>query len=214
MNKHSIYQIQVRGLLDSTWSHWFDGFKLESIPGPDGSTNTLLTGPVPDQPALFGVLLKIRDLNLELIEVKKMNAQPITKEQFVKRLTGLLLRSGLADFPKDDTDRHILLKSAVLTLGPVDTLTEKEVSEKLDIWVKDIAQVKSFDRVTLRRYLIDAGYLTRSKDGSSYAVARPAPRAGLFDPAVEEVAVTEVVAAAREEIARRKREYMEKNRGA
>ena len=59
------YQIQVKGHLDESWADWFDGFSLTHH--DDGST--LLTGPVTDQAALHGILVKVRDLGLILLAV-------------------------------------------------------------------------------------------------------------------------------------------------
>jgi hypothetical protein len=64
----AFYQIKVKGQLDLCWSEWFD--RLTITYGPDG--DTLLTGPVVDQPALFGLLLKIRDLNLTLLSLNRI----------------------------------------------------------------------------------------------------------------------------------------------
>ena len=63
-----IYQIRIRGHLDSRWSRWFGGLRL--IHEQDGTT--LLTGPVADQPALHGLLVKIRDLGLPLLSVNAL----------------------------------------------------------------------------------------------------------------------------------------------
>ena len=60
------YEIRVKGHLDSGWSEWFDGLTTTAV--EDGET--ILAGPIGDQPALFGVLAKIRDLGLQLISVK------------------------------------------------------------------------------------------------------------------------------------------------
>jgi len=59
------YEIKVQGQLDAHWSDWFEGFSLEH--GPGGST--LLSGPVLDGSALFGLLERVRDLGLTLISV-------------------------------------------------------------------------------------------------------------------------------------------------
>jgi hypothetical protein len=59
------YKIKIRGYLDDHWLDWFDG--LTFIHQSDGST--ILYGPLPDQSALHGILLKIRDLNLTLVYV-------------------------------------------------------------------------------------------------------------------------------------------------
>ncbi len=63
-----VYQIRVKGRLDGAWSAWLDG--LEITPQPNGET--LLSGPVADQTALHGILARIRDMNLILISVARM----------------------------------------------------------------------------------------------------------------------------------------------
>ena len=61
------YQIRVKGVLDSGWSAWFAGLQVTS----DESGQTVIAGPVADQAALHGLLAKIRDLGLELLEVRR-----------------------------------------------------------------------------------------------------------------------------------------------
>ena len=51
-DKPAVYEIVVKGKLDSRWSRWFAD--LQIILQPDG--NSLLTGPITDQSALFGVI--------------------------------------------------------------------------------------------------------------------------------------------------------------
>jgi hypothetical protein len=140
------------------------------------------------------------------------NPQTITRDRFCKRLAELCLRSGMPDFPKDNLDRQILLKSAALLVGNTGALyNEKEINEKLQLWLLKVCQIPHFDHVTLRRYLVDAGYLLRSSDGGQYQVVQPGGLAPLFEPDVEQLDVIKVIQDAREEIARRKREYMEKS---
>ena len=61
------YEIEVEGHLDPRWSDWFAGLKLTH---PEGGT-TLLSGSLPDQAALYGLIERIRDLNLTLISVSR-----------------------------------------------------------------------------------------------------------------------------------------------
>src|SRR3712207_6783053 len=60
------YQITVQGHLDARWSTWFDGLTITNV--ADGTA--VLAGPVRDQAALHGVLMKVRDLGLPLIAVQ------------------------------------------------------------------------------------------------------------------------------------------------
>jgi hypothetical protein len=56
-------------VLDSGWSAWFDGLRVSS----DRSGQTTIAGPVTDQAALHGLLAKIRDLGLPLLEVRRLD---------------------------------------------------------------------------------------------------------------------------------------------
>jgi hypothetical protein len=59
------YEIKIKGHLDQSWTDWFADLKLTHL---DGDV-TLLSGLVPDQAAIHGLLERIRDLNLTLISV-------------------------------------------------------------------------------------------------------------------------------------------------
>jgi hypothetical protein len=60
-----IYEIRVHGHLSNKRAEWFDGLTIENQ--PDGEA--LITGPVADQAALHGLLIRIRDLGLPLLSV-------------------------------------------------------------------------------------------------------------------------------------------------
>ena len=59
------YEIRLKGHLDAQWVTWFDGLTITLEENGD----TLLTGPVVDQAALFGLLKKVRDLGLPLVSI-------------------------------------------------------------------------------------------------------------------------------------------------
>ena len=64
---NSIIKIKIKGHLDSSWKDWFDG--LDIITEDD---HTILLGDARDEAYIYGVLNKIRDLNLNLISVEKI----------------------------------------------------------------------------------------------------------------------------------------------
>ena len=67
----TIYQIRVKGHLDDRWSDWFDGLSITLEPNGDA----LLTGPVIDQCALYGLLKKVHDLALPLVSVNVVESK-------------------------------------------------------------------------------------------------------------------------------------------
>jgi hypothetical protein len=60
-----VYKIRLEGHLGRQWDTWFEGLTLTREENGD----TLLIGPVTDQAALHGLLRKVRDLGLPLLEV-------------------------------------------------------------------------------------------------------------------------------------------------
>jgi hypothetical protein len=68
LGKPAIYEIVVKGNLEPRWSDWFDGFTVT----PQADDETLLVGPVADQPALHGLLAKVRNLGLPVLLVRRV----------------------------------------------------------------------------------------------------------------------------------------------
>ena len=60
-----VYQIRIKGHLGREWTDWFGGLTIQLQDNGD----TLLTGPVVDQAALYGLLKKVRDVGIPLLSV-------------------------------------------------------------------------------------------------------------------------------------------------
>jgi hypothetical protein len=134
----------------------------------------------------------------------------LSESQFVHRFVSLVLAGR--DYPRRPEDQHILLLSAVLAFDPLKTYTEGEVNETLRRWVHRFGENLGLDHVTLRRYLVDAGYLQRDSAGSTY---RARPEAGFytFDASITALDLDLVLEEARQERARRKQAFMDKGGG-
>lgn len=61
----AVYQIRIKGQLGAQWGAWFDGMTITQT----ANGETLITGLVADQAALYGLLRKVRDLGLPLLAV-------------------------------------------------------------------------------------------------------------------------------------------------
>jgi hypothetical protein len=63
-----VYEIKVEGHLGRHWTDWFGGLTITL----ENNGETLLTGPVLDQAALYGLLKKVRDLGMPLVSVNRL----------------------------------------------------------------------------------------------------------------------------------------------
>jgi hypothetical protein len=69
------YEIRIEGVLGEQWTAWFEGLRVSS----DG-IDTVLSGPLADQAALHGVLVKVGDLGMRLISVRRVDPGEARKE--------------------------------------------------------------------------------------------------------------------------------------
>lgn len=65
MDEPTVYQIKIKGHLDEALAGWFEDMTVTNL--EEGEA--LLTGPLPDQAALQGLLKRISNLGLILISV-------------------------------------------------------------------------------------------------------------------------------------------------
>ena len=65
MDKPTYYEIRVNGHLTGPWADWFSGLRITNLENGEA----VLSGLLPDQAALYGVLNRISSLGLKLISV-------------------------------------------------------------------------------------------------------------------------------------------------
>jgi hypothetical protein len=70
LDQPAVYEIQVQGELGDDWTIWFGTMAIAADRGL-----TTLTGSVADQAALHGILVKIRDLGLPLLSVRRIDGE-------------------------------------------------------------------------------------------------------------------------------------------
>ena len=68
------YQIRIEGHLGKQWAAWFEGLTITL----EANGDTLLTGVVVDQAALYGLLRKTRDLGMPLVSVNRLQVQELS----------------------------------------------------------------------------------------------------------------------------------------
>jgi hypothetical protein len=64
-------EIRVKECIDERWSEWLDDLTITHT----DEHETVLTGPVLDQAALYGLVAKLRDLGLSLSLVSCVEAE-------------------------------------------------------------------------------------------------------------------------------------------
>lgn len=70
LDQPAVYEIQIQGGLGDDWTIWFGTMAINVDRGV-----TTLSGSVADQAALHGILIKIRDLGLPLLSVRRIDTE-------------------------------------------------------------------------------------------------------------------------------------------
>lgn len=127
------YEIRILGHLEAHWSDWLGG--LEIMPEGD---NSLLTGTVPDQAALHGILVQIRDLGLTLISITPKNMPDEESEKVTEMLNEFrddVQYAGFARRLKAFAFDYIIIFGYILLLAVV-TMAVIKVSGLLDLYLR------------------------------------------------------------------------------
>jgi hypothetical protein len=75
-DQQAVYEIRLRGELDQDWAGWFDdGRRISGVAVEAALGETTIRGQVTDQCALYSLLIKVRDLGLLLLSVRRLESQ-------------------------------------------------------------------------------------------------------------------------------------------
>ena len=77
-DKPGLYEIRIKGRLTDRWAAWFEGLTITQ----EDNGATLLSGPIVDQAALYGLLRKVRDLGMPLLSVNRVKPDQIDASEF------------------------------------------------------------------------------------------------------------------------------------
>jgi hypothetical protein len=119
----------------------------------------------------------------------------IAAEDFVRRLRALVLGGVGPGLPRRQQDQHVLLKAVALGLAGDLPCSESDLGLALQRWLAAAGPRVEMDPVTLRRALIDFGYLRRDAAGQTYE--RCDSRAARFAPEVEALVPLDLMAEVR-----------------
>lgn len=139
-----------------------------------------------------------------------MSNSALTCDNFKKRLVDLCLRSGLSEFPTKRRDQWILLKSIAISFAAGRAYAETEVNGLIKQWLLGMRDYfPGWDHVTLRRRLVDEGFLGRQQDGACYRLHPDGPAGIVFESAIDDLDIVTVLEEGQKLIAQKKAEYLQ-----
>ncbi len=123
----------------------------------------------------------------------------------LERLLARLLKSGrLKRLPKSHKEQKIFAALAASIFDPQKRYSENELNEQLADWLSGFVRSASLDHVTVRRYMVDLGFLLRDAKGSVYRTNQ-AVISTVISPDARMVQPAEIYEAQRLESAMRRR---------
>ena len=109
-------------------------------------------------------------------------SEHITAGEFAERFLTLCARGGAGrDLPRKRRDQWILLRSIQEQLVNQRPLSEREVTARIQDWLLGTGRDFATDAVTLRRALVDDGFLERDDYGREYRASHAHERLVRFD---------------------------------
>jgi hypothetical protein len=130
----------------------------------------------------------------------------ISVDEFARRLEAQCLSRGGRGLPRKQRDKHVLYRSIVSAFEPGKEYAEKELNGILEKWLSEVGKEIEVDHVSLRRHLVDEGYLTRDPAGRAYKI-QTEWMANLFEPETDGIDPVAVIAEALKRREEKRRMY-------
>jgi hypothetical protein len=112
-----------------------------------------------------------------------MNIDPITADECDRRLRAILGPGTTGGFPRRRRDQWILLHAIASAFAHDERLSEKQATARIQDFLHGPGENLELDAVTLRRALVDEGFVDRDPSGRDYRASRRHERFVRFDDA-------------------------------
>ena len=136
--------------------------------------------------------------------MRKRHEELIGVSEFRRLLENVSRGKG---FPRKRRQQHVLLKSIALLLEQKQDYSERQINDTVQKWLDTIGRSLEIDHISLRRSLVDEGYLTRDRAGRHYRVGEGNTN-GIFEQAVNAVNPVTVIEEAEQRRVLRKQEFL------
>jgi hypothetical protein len=114
--------------------------------------------------------------------VAERGPQPVSADEYARRVRALLGPGGLRHaLPRRRRDLWILLHAIARRFGEAERLSEVEADARIADFLRGPGRALELDRVTLRRALVDEGFLDRDPAGRDYRRSRRHERRVVFE---------------------------------
>jgi hypothetical protein len=133
---------------------------------------------------------------------------PVDRREFEARLAAVC-GGRVMVLPRKQRDRHILFRAIAQTLENKSPYSERELNRSLTEWVASTGLDAPLDHVSLRRYLVEYGYLLRDRAGRLYTVRIDGNKTVRFDSGIEALDVVDLIWACRTRAIARKRRWLD-----
>jgi len=111
-----------------------------------------------------------------------MNVEVLTTNDCSRRLRAILGPGTAGGFPRRRRDRWILLREIARAFGPDDRLSEKDATARIQDFLLGPGANLELDAVSLRRALVDEGFVDRDPAGRDYRASGRHQRFVRFAP--------------------------------